>query len=61
VAPGPQPVAFYFEHDNVLGHIKNGNFFYTIGTRFHLCDALSYHPEGGGVNSQWGHWNFSLT
>jgi hypothetical protein len=24
-------------------------------------EALRYKPEGRGFNSQWGHWDFSLT
>jgi hypothetical protein len=27
----------------------------------HLAEALHYKPEGGGFDSQWCHWNFSLT
>jgi hypothetical protein len=26
-----------------------------------LLEALRYKPECGGFDSQWGHWNFSLT
>ena len=26
-----------------------------------LVEALHYKPEGRGFNSQFGHWNFSLT
>ena len=26
-----------------------------------LVEALRYEPEGGGLDSQWCHWNFSLT
>ena len=26
-----------------------------------LVEALRYKPEGGGFDSQWCHWNFSLT
>ena len=26
-----------------------------------LVEELSYKPEGGGFNSRWYHWNFSLT
>ena len=26
-----------------------------------LVEALSYNPEGGGFDSRWCHWNFSLT
>ena len=26
-----------------------------------LVQALRYNPEGCGFDSQWGHWNFSLT
>jgi len=26
-----------------------------------LLEALCYKPECGGFDSQWGHWNFSLT
>jgi hypothetical protein len=25
-----------------------------------LVDALRYKPEGGGFDSRWCHWNFSL-
>jgi hypothetical protein len=25
-----------------------------------LVHALRYEPEGRGLNSQWGHWSFSL-
>ena len=27
----------------------------------HLIEAMRYKPEGGGFNSRWCHWNFSLT
>ena len=27
----------------------------------HLVEALRYKPEGHGFDSQWCHWNFSLT
>ena len=26
-----------------------------------LVDALHYKPEGRGFDSQWSHWDFSLT
>jgi hypothetical protein len=26
-----------------------------------LVEALRYKPEGGGFDSRWCHWNFSLT
>jgi hypothetical protein len=26
-----------------------------------LVEALRYNPEGRGLDSQWSHWNFSLT
>jgi hypothetical protein len=26
-----------------------------------LVEAVRYKPEGRGSNSQWCHWNFSLT
>jgi hypothetical protein len=26
-----------------------------------LVEALRYKPEGRGIDSQWCHWNFSLT
>jgi hypothetical protein len=26
-----------------------------------LFEALRYKPEGCGIDSQWCHWNFSLT
>jgi len=26
-----------------------------------LVEALSYKPEGGGSDSRWCHWNYSLT
>jgi hypothetical protein len=26
-----------------------------------LVEALRYKPEGRGLDSQWCHWNFSLT
>ena len=26
-----------------------------------LVEALRYKPEGGGFDSRWSHWNFSLT
>jgi len=26
-----------------------------------LVEALRYKPEGRGFDSQWCHWNFSLT
>ena len=27
----------------------------------HMVEALRYKPEGRGLGSLWGHWNFSLT
>jgi hypothetical protein len=27
----------------------------------HLVEELRYKPEGRGFDSQWCHWNFSLT
>jgi hypothetical protein len=27
----------------------------------HLVEVLLYKPEGGGFDSRWCHWNFSLT
>jgi hypothetical protein len=26
-----------------------------------LVEALRYNPEGRGLDSRWGYWNFSLT
>jgi hypothetical protein len=26
-----------------------------------VVEALRYKPEGNGIDSQWCHWNFSLT
>jgi hypothetical protein len=26
-----------------------------------VFEALRYKPEGRRIDSQWGHWNFSLT
>jgi hypothetical protein len=26
-----------------------------------VIEALRYKPEVRGINSRWGHWNFSLT
>jgi hypothetical protein len=32
-----------------------------LSTRLQLVEALRYKPEGRRFNSQWCHWNFSLT
>ena len=36
--------------------------YYKMGhTVAQLVEALRYKPEGSGFDSQWCHWNFSLT
>jgi len=46
-------------------HLNNAFTFTTFPYMGHavaqLVEALHYKPEGRGFDSQWSHWNFSLT